>query len=270
MNGFSLGANAEVYDAEVLAMLGGLEAAIASPMARLAPGIHFCLENLSVARNAGRTTKGSSQAAFKKFRDVAKIWLQTGKRLTVQWIPAHPGIEGNEIADSEAKKYAKIAIAPGSQGVQTLAHAKRVIRRKKDEAWQLEWETPASSGAIKTYQELGLRPTTKVKTMPEIALKGEVLGWLIAARSGHRHFADYHERFGHDEEDLRCGCGQRRSQLHPFSCSNARAHRAKLWCKTQKGQLTPAEILGTPEGIKLFAEWPPATELFRRNRSHGE
>lgn len=105
-------------------MLGGLEAAIPSPMARLVPGIHICLDNLSVARNAGQTTKGSSQGAFKNFRDVAKIWLQSGKRLTVQWIPAHTGILENEIADREAKKYAKIAIAPGSQSVQTLAYAK--------------------------------------------------------------------------------------------------------------------------------------------------
>lgn len=156
MNGFSLGVNAEVYDAEALAMLGRLEAAIASPMARLVLGIHICLDNLSVARNAGQTTKGSSQAAFKKFRDIAKIWLQSGKRLTVQWIPAHTGILGNEIADREAKKYAKIAIVPGSQPVQTLACAKRSIRRKKDVAWQLEWETHAHSGAIKTYQDLGL------------------------------------------------------------------------------------------------------------------
>ncbi len=65
MNGFSLGANVEVYDAEALAMLGGLEVAIASPMARLAPEIYICLDNLSVTRNAGKTTKGSSQAAFK-------------------------------------------------------------------------------------------------------------------------------------------------------------------------------------------------------------
>ncbi len=96
MNRFSLGANAEVYNAEALAILRGLEAAIARPMARLAPGIHICLDNLSVARNAG---KGSSQAAFKKFRDAAKGWLYTGKRLTVQWIPAQTRIEGNEIAD---------------------------------------------------------------------------------------------------------------------------------------------------------------------------
>ena len=48
--------------------------------------------------------KVSSQGIFKKFRDAAKTWLQTGKQMTVQWIPDHTGIEGNEIADKEAKK----------------------------------------------------------------------------------------------------------------------------------------------------------------------
>lgn len=38
--------------------------------------------------------------------------------------------------------------------------------------------------------------------------------------------ADYHERFNHVEEtDLRCSCGVRRAQLHPFICPDARQHR---------------------------------------------
>lgn len=89
--------------------------------------------------------------------------------------------------------------------------------------------------------------------MPELKLKKEVFGWRIAAaRSGHGHFADYHERFGHDEADYWCKCGKRRSQLPPFSCSISRPHRAKLFSKAEKRQLNPEEILGTPEGIRIF------------------
>ena len=34
-------------------MLEGLKQALQSPMARVAPGIHICLNNLGVAGNAG-------------------------------------------------------------------------------------------------------------------------------------------------------------------------------------------------------------------------
>lgn len=66
--------------------------------------IYTCLDNLRVAQNAGQVANGSSQNTFKQFRDLAKGWIQTGKRMSIQWIPGHTGIEGNEIADGEAKK----------------------------------------------------------------------------------------------------------------------------------------------------------------------
>lgn len=65
-------------------MLGGLNAALKSPMARASLGLHICLDNLSVARNAGLTPKGSSQEIFRQFCEAAKSWLQVGKRLSVQ------------------------------------------------------------------------------------------------------------------------------------------------------------------------------------------
>lgn len=102
--------------------------------------------------------------------------------------------------------------------------------------------------------------------MPEFTLQREVLGWLIAARSGHGHFANYHERFRHDEPDVLC---KRRAQLHPFSCPIARPHRGKLFCNKLERQLLPNDVLGTPEGVKVFAVWGPATKLFGRN-SHRE
>ena len=57
------------------------------------------------------------------------------------------------------------------------------------------------------------------------------------------------------------------AQLHPFSCPKARPHRGKLLCKKLGRQLSPEEVLGTPEGVKVFAEWSLATKLFGRNRN---
>lgn len=91
------------------------------------------------------------------------------------------------------------------------------------------------------------------------------MGWLIAARSGHGHFADYYKRFGHEEAEMQYKCGQRRARLHLFSCPTARLHRAKLFSIDKKKPVTPSKILGLPEEMRLFAGWAPKTKLFGRN-----
>lgn len=102
---------------------------------------------------------------------------------------------------------------------------------------------------------MGLEATTKVKSMPEMTLKIYVLGWLIAARSGHDYFADYHERFRHKEEEINCKCGQRRSKSHPLSCSSARSFRVRLFIVTDRRLSPQKEVLGTARGIKIFVVW---------------
>ena len=91
--------------------------------------------------------------------------------------------------------------------------------------WINEWEKEVNAEAAKSYRELGLKPSSRAKSMPEFALQREVLGWLIAARSGQGHFADYHERFGHDEQDVHCQCGKKRAQLHPFFVPKGQASK---------------------------------------------
>ena len=236
-------------------------------MISAASAIHVCLDNLSVAQAAGIIPNGSSQNAFKRFRDIAKNWQDKGKVITVQWIPSHSGLKGNEIADREAKKFAHYPHSPLAEKTHTLSHAQKSAKAEKDAAWTKEWDNLPPRGAIKTYQELGLKPSSNVKDMPELKLKREVLGLLIAARSGHGHFADYHERFGHEEAERQCKCGQRRARLHPFSNPTARPHRAKLFSIDKKKPLNPSEILGSPEGVRLFAGWAPETKLFGRIES---
>ncbi len=181
------------------------------------------------------------------------------------------GIKGNDIADTEAKRYAgNLPIISTNEEIHTLAYARRAVRKMQDHEWVNDWKKGGKSQALKSYLELGLEPTSKAKLMPEMALKREVLGWLIAARSGHGHFADYHKRLGHEEEDIYCKCGQRRSKSHPFSCSSVRTLRIKLFSITDRRTLTPKEVLGTAQGIKMFAEWAPKTDLFARSKKMRE
>ena len=115
-------------------MLEGLKQVLSSPRARVAHGIHICLDNLGWLV----IPEGFSQETFKQFRNLAKGWLQTGKEMTVQWTPSHAGIEGNELADKEAKRHSKLPPTTERVHCQTLSNAKCKVRKMKDNAWQLE------------------------------------------------------------------------------------------------------------------------------------
>ncbi len=168
------------------------------------------------------------------------------------------------VGRSRSKKCAKLPLAAECDQVQSLSNATRKIRKTKDNNWLLEWQKGKFSGAAQSDVELGLKPTSRAKSFLELRLKREVQGWLIVARSGHGHFSAYHERFGHEETGTYCVCGQKRAQLHPFSCTNAREHRLHLWCKKQQKQLALEEVLETPEGVTVFAKCAPATGLFHQ------
>ena len=53
-------------------------------------------------------------------------------------------------------------------------------------------------------------------------------------------------------------------QLHPFSCPLGRTHRILLKCRRTHRELRPEEVLGSPEGVAVFAQWAPATGVFDR------
>lgn len=96
--------------------------------------IHICKDNLNIAKEAGSVPNNTSQAAFIRFREWIRSQLQKGQKLSFQWVPSHIGIIGNEKAGQEAKGYVAVSPTPLIKGVQTLAHARRIICEKKDQA----------------------------------------------------------------------------------------------------------------------------------------
>ena len=136
----------------------------------------------------------------------------------------------------------------------------------KDNAWQLEWQRGSLSTATQTYLDLGLKPTSRAKSLPELRLRREIQGWLIAARSGHGHFAAYYERFWAWRNGFglalraETGAASPRLALHRQGITDC-TYGA---CNKRQRQLGPDEVLGTPEGVTAFAKWAPATGLFHR------
>ena len=118
----------------------------------------------------------------------------------------------------------------------------------------------------------GTWPKTKLKRQGHARTKAEKRGLGMAHSCKIRPwpFRGLPRKVGHKEAEMQCKCGQRRARLHPFSCPTARPHRARLFSIDKKKPLTPSEIVGSPEGVRLFAGWAPETKLFGRSGSSGE
>ncbi|KAM4061058.1 reverse transcriptase (RNA-dependent DNA polymerase) [Hirsutella rhossiliensis] len=205
---------AEVYDAEVEGALEGLRAALTwSPRTpdQQWP-IVVCLDNTAAIRAIRGSPSISSQAAAEKFAEAAARHGDVSTR----WCPGHTGIAGNERADQLAKEGCR---AEGPDRPPTYANIKRQAKAAARRDFQDWW----AAGAPSSYKSLELKAS--LGCPPELHTKRQHLHHLLAARSGHGDFADYHERFNHEEARIECSCGRRKSPTHPFYCRKVDANQ---------------------------------------------
>ncbi|KAK0369583.1 RNA-directed DNA polymerase from transposon x-element [Colletotrichum limetticola] len=174
---------AEVFDAEVEGARAGLRRAL---LTNRGHPIHICIDNTSVIQGIRGKAPDSSQEAFLEIQEAARIF-----DIRTHWSPGQQGIEGNEAADRLAKEETTLPARMGQMA--TLAGIKRLARENvqgQHRRWWYKERRPR-------YADLGLEAA--LFSPPELALPWATLHHLLAARSGHGDFEQYHRRFNHDD-----------------------------------------------------------------------
>jgi len=202
---------AEVFDGEAEGARRGLREAY---RLNARTQIHVCIDNTSVIMGLMGDAPPSSQEAFLEFQEIAMI-----AAVNIKWAPGHEGIEGNEEADRLAKEGSKLPLRESSPA--TYAGVKRKAAKNRQFAEWWEQALPKH----KRYQDLGFKSAT-LKCPRELKLPRATLHHLLASRSGHGDFENYHRRMNHTDQTP-CTCSRIKTPEHIVFCRKSQQLRAQ-------------------------------------------
>ncbi|APA05858.1 hypothetical protein sscle_01g006280 [Sclerotinia sclerotiorum 1980 UF-70] len=256
---FSLGTNAEVFDAEATAAVAGAAKALTLASTKLATDLWIFLDNHEAALRLGSHFNGSSQRVFEDFLKLTQAWAVRPRlphtspgKIRVRWVPGHLDIPGNEIADKAAKEGTKLPFPLNP--ICMLASLKRMIRTRANKADEQLWNTVSPQ----YYKDLQFNHTSNTDTL---SLKRATLHYILAIRLQYGDFAVYHERFNHTIAHVHCSCGKRKTPLHFFFCKKGKAFKALT--KSPPSEAIPW-LLSNPTGIAKLAEWLEYTKFYTK------
>ena len=253
-----MGRFAEVYDAEMLALLRGLEAAVdfqqdTPEVNRGRSTIILFADNTSSVEAITEEKTGPSQQISQKFVETAMAFLDENKmaNIEVSWVPGHMGIEGNERADEIAKGATELEPATETT---TIAKLHRQLRDKLKAEWVGEWaKKPMIADRI---------PPPLAGSHALCTLDRCTLGIVTQARTRHGHFGEYYQTHN-IREPANCLCGvelQTREDI-VFECQTHEEYGNTI------DEGAPDHQLATLFGIDALAEFVRKSKAFQKTRT---
>jgi ribonuclease HI len=222
------------------------------------PGHHLAAEALRIATHL-RDRKGNAKYS-----------------LTIRWTAGHVGIEGNEKADTEAKRAAdgqssdKKALPRYVRN--KIKHSVSALRQKNNkennEAWKREWQ------ASKKYRQFKAKDIVSPASQKFLALTSDhrisrkMASLIFQMRVGHAPFNSYLHRF-QKTDSARCpACGDPKETAEHFLllCPKYAHERHPLLARLNRTLPSVTELLSNKKLIIPLINYIEATERFGKQQ----
>ncbi|EDN04466.1 predicted protein [Histoplasma mississippiense (nom. inval.)] len=264
-----------VYAAELLGIHMGLNLILASDRRRAA----IFTDNQAALKALQNPRRSSGQSILRRIIDALDRVRAQGLQVEFYWIPAHQGIEGNELADNLAKEATGCRQQRGRRGrmitVDTddtaatpdflrhlISAAKSELHRQTQVQWERDWENESSGRA--TYV-LTPAPSPTVLHLHH-SLHKALSSTIVQMRTGKIGLRQFlYERKVPEITDTLCECGGGNQTVRHvlLACPRFNNLRAETWenGEGRRDRFDLKEILTTPKLAKKAARFMILTRL---------
>ena len=187
-----------------------------------------------------------------QIKNLAHILLDSEVNLTIQWVPSHVGVPGNEMADGLAREAHNLPDADVTVAPLDPSEMKSRLKTTARSRWQLQYDL------VKAATDLG-KVKVKIELWPWAGFKSRKTETAMARlRIGHSRLKDHLFRFGLAETPNCSNCLVPENTVHILEeCSRTRAERAIMY------QTVRRLGIQTPNTKVLLGGGPsdPATQM---------
>lgn len=231
-----LGTELHATDCEIIALLNSLRELLAKPakFLRSMRNIHL-FTDCAVAIEAIKTWKaGPNYNQVKDFHNYARTILDAHPqtRITLEWIPGHSGIHGNDSADIQASA-AALYKKNSTRWPASIRYMRETTTTRALANWSHAIRLEAATKCTTAHTTLAWAPSTKPKgPMTLTKFPRSVIARAYQAMTAHGVFGQYFQRHSpRSDFRRRCTCGHLpESPKHLLlTCPRTLATRKEVW-----------------------------------------
>jgi ribonuclease HI len=260
---WNIGPQQLVYNGE----LEGVTAAIEYASTIATQGEHFDIysDNQAGLHRLQTTSDNPGQACQLRSIRAAQSIIDQGASVTINWVPGHTDITGNEIADSLAKEATKLAPTDNKTSFAVLGLK---INALATQEW-LQILSKYRAQALKTtntatYSRTFFPWKLSRKLQLPLGVKRKLASPFYQLKLGHGYFKAYLHRLNHTA-DNKCQCGQKETPEHLLlGCIKLREARRQIAKRLGTRELTLPLLLHTKIGIKYLLGFLADTNICTR------
>ena len=205
----------------------------------------FC-DNQSAVRRMSDKRPVPAQEYILKTYSSAEILKSRGIATHIHWVPGHVQVQGNERADTLAKKGTEGKRLP-REATTSITYLKRKNREQQMEEWKRRWP------AMKRGRSYHGRPATNIHTLLRNHPSRKLVATVIQMRTVHGYNKHYLVRIPSSSIDSpKCTCGHwRQTPKHLLlECKHHLPQRKELRKQIKPLPLTWQMAMHTGKGLK--------------------